>query len=144
MSQDTTQSLWDPALGSSGYPGSGKIQLVKFSPFSSQICLAKLPKPPWDHPVGSQNPSAGVPAGNQVLGCLLQCPKTPCNHFGTLPWGPQAPWVQQNQKYSEFHPFRGPPPKIKVEKPPKTPRKQKNRNSSKMRPLHQKSLLTTI
>ena len=90
VSQDTIQSLWDPAWGSPGHPVSGKIQLVKFSPFSSQICLAKLPKPPWDHLVRPQNPSAGVPAGNQVLGCLLQCPKTPYNHYGTLPWGPQG------------------------------------------------------
>ena len=29
VSQDTTQSLWDPTLGSPGHPGSGKIQLVK-------------------------------------------------------------------------------------------------------------------
>ena len=49
VSQDTTQSLWDPTLGSPGHPGSGKIQLVKFSPFSSQIHLAKLPNPPRDH-----------------------------------------------------------------------------------------------
>ena len=34
MSQDTIQSLWDPTLGSPGHPGSGKIQLVKFSLFS--------------------------------------------------------------------------------------------------------------
>ena len=76
VSQDTTQSLWDPTVGSPGHPGSGKIQLVKISPFSSQICLAKLPKPPQDPLVRPQNPSAGVPAGNQLLGCLLQCPKT--------------------------------------------------------------------
>ena len=43
-----------------------------------------------------QNPSAGVPAGNQMLGCFLQCPKTPYNQHGTLPWGPRAPWVWQN------------------------------------------------
>ena len=90
VSQDTTQSLWDPTLGSQGHPGPGKIQLFKFSPFSSQFCLAKLPKPPRDHLVRPQNPPAGVPAGNQVLGCLLQCPKTPYNHYGTLPWGPQG------------------------------------------------------
>ena len=83
--QDTIQSLWDPILGSPWHPGSGKIQLLKFSPFSSQFCLTKLPKPPRDHLVRPQNPSAGVPAGNQVLGCLLQCPKTPYNHYGTLP-----------------------------------------------------------
>ena len=70
VSQDTTQSLWDPTLGSPGHPGSGKIQIVQFSPLSSQICLAKLPKPPRDHLVRPQNPSAGVPAGNQLLGCL--------------------------------------------------------------------------
>ena len=87
-SQDTTQSLWDPTLGSPGHPGSGKIQLVKISPFSSQNCLAKLPKPPQDHLLRPQNLSAGVPAGNQVLGCLLQCPKTPHNQYGALPWGP--------------------------------------------------------
>ena len=90
VSQDTTQSLWGPTLGSPRHPESSKIQLVKFSPFSSQICLAKLPKPPWDHLVRPQNPSAGVPADNQVLGCLLQCPKTPHSHYGTLPWGPQG------------------------------------------------------
>ena len=63
MSQDTIQSLWDPTLGSPGHPGSGKIQLVKFSPVCSQICLAKLPKPPRDHLARPQNPSASVPAG---------------------------------------------------------------------------------
>ena len=35
-----------------------------------------------------QNPSPGVPAGEQVPGCLLQCPRTPHNHYGTPPWGP--------------------------------------------------------
>ena len=90
LSQDTTRSLWDPTMGSPGHPGSGKIQLVKFSLFSSQICLAKLPKPPRDHRVRPQNPSAGVPAGHQVLGSLLQCPKTPHNNYGTLPWGLQG------------------------------------------------------
>ena len=90
VSQDTTQSLWDHTLGSPGHPGPGKIQLVKFSSFSGKICLAKLPRPPRDHLLRPQNPSAGVPAGNQVLGCLLQSPKTPHNHYGTLPWGPQG------------------------------------------------------
>ena len=88
VSQDTTQSLWDPTLGSPGHPGSGKIQLVRFSLFSSQICLTKLPKPPRGHPVRPRNLSAGVPAGDQVLGCLLQCLKTPHNQYGALPWGP--------------------------------------------------------
>ena len=90
VSQDTTQSLWDPTLGSPGHPGSGKIQRFRFSPVSSQICLAKLPKPPRDHLVRPQNPSAGVPTGHQVLGCLLQCPKTPHNQYGALPWAPQG------------------------------------------------------
>ena len=144
VSQDTTQSVWGPTLGSPGTFGSGKIEknrefhplwgprkkyksksppnpqkckkskfrkndavsskishynhmanllrltgeLVKFSPFSSQICLAKLPNPPQDHLVRPQIPSAGVPAGHQVLGCLLQCRRTPHNHYGALPWGP--------------------------------------------------------
>ena len=96
VSQDTTQSLWDPTLGSPGHPGSGKIQPVKFSPFSSQICFAKLPKSPRDHLARPQNPSAGVPAGHQVLGRLLQCPKTPHNQYGALPWGPPGTWVRQN------------------------------------------------
>ena len=98
VSQDTKQSLWDPTLGSPGHPGSGKNQLVKSSPFSSQICLTKLPKPPRDHLVRPQNPSAGVPAGDQVLGCLLQCPKTPYNHYGTLPWGPLGTLVSATSK----------------------------------------------
>ena len=89
VSQDTTQSLWDPTVGSPGHPGSSKIQLLKFSPVSSQnFCLANLPKPPRDHLVRPQNPSAGVAAGHQVLGCFLQCPKTPYDHYGTLRWDP--------------------------------------------------------
>ena len=56
VSQDTVQSLWDPTLGSPGHPGSVKTRIVKNSPFSSQICLAKLPKAPRDHLVRPQNP----------------------------------------------------------------------------------------
>ena len=33
MSQDTTQSLWDPTVGSLGHPGSSKTQLSPFSCF---------------------------------------------------------------------------------------------------------------
>ena len=41
LSQDTTQLLWDPTLGSPGHPGSGKSQLGKKSPFSSQMYPTK-------------------------------------------------------------------------------------------------------
>ena len=53
-----------------------------------------------------QNPSAGVPAGNQVLGCLLQCPKIPHNYYGTLPWGPQGTLVRQNPTCKIFTVFQ--------------------------------------
>ena len=97
VSQDTTQSLWDPTVGSSGHPGSGKIQLVKFSPFSSQICLTKLPKPPRDHLARPQNPSAGVPAGHQVL-ASYSVPRHYTISMGPYHDVPRAPWVRQNRK----------------------------------------------
>ena len=124
VSQDTTQSLWDPTLRSPGHLGSGKIQLVKFSPFSSQICLAKLPKPSRDHLARPQNPSAGVSAGHQVLGCLLQCPKTPHNHYGALPWGPPGTLGPAKLKKPRIPPIPGSPKKTQV-KNPNTPQKVK-------------------
>ena len=105
VSQDTTQSLWDPTIGSPGHPRSGKIQLVKFSLFSSQIFLTKQPKPPQDHLVRPLNPSAGVPAGHQVLGCLLQCPKTPHNQYGALPWDPQGTLCLAKSKEPQISPI---------------------------------------
>ena len=130
--------------GSPGHPRSGKIQLVKFSPFSSQICLTKMPKPQQDHLVPPQNPSAGVPAGHQVLGCLLQCPKTPHNQYGALPWGPPGTLGPAKSKTPRISPIPGSPKRTRV-KNPKNPQKvKKNRNSAKMRPFHQKKLLTTI
>ena len=35
----------------------------------------------------AQTPSAGVPAGNQVLVCLRQCSRTPQNHYGNPNFG---------------------------------------------------------
>ena len=116
VSQDTTQSLWDPTLGSPGHTGSGKIQLVKFSRFCSQICLAKLPKPPRDHLARPQNPSVGVSAGHQVLGCLLQCPKTPHNQYGALPWGPPGTLGPAKSKKTRISPILG-SPKTQVKNP---------------------------
>ena len=98
VSQDTIQSLWDPTMGSPGHPGSGKIQHVKFSPFSSQICLAKLPKTPRD----------------QVLGCLLQCPKTPHNQYGALPWGPLGTLGPAKSKIPGISPISGSPKKTHI------------------------------
>ena len=80
-----------------------------FSPFSSKIRLTILPKLPnllQGHLVRPQNPSAGVPAGNQLLGCVPQCPKTPHNHYGNLPWGPRAPRVRQNPTCKIFTVFQ--------------------------------------
>ena len=85
LSQDTTQSLWDPTVGSPGHPGSSKTQLGKISPFSSQGCPTKRARSGFWRPL---NPPAGVPAGKQTLGCRLQCPRTPHNQYGTPPWGP--------------------------------------------------------
>ena len=117
VSQHTTQSPWDPILRSTGHPGSDKIQLVKFSPFSSQICLAKLPKPPRDHLALPQSPSAGVLAGHQVLGCLLQCPKMPHNQYGALPWGPPGTLGPAKSKNQRISPILGSPKKTQVKNP---------------------------
>ena len=126
VSQDTTQSLCDPTLGSPGHPGWGKIQLAKFSTFSSQICLAKLPKTPRNDLVRTQSPSAGVPEGHQVLGCLLQCPKTPHNQYGTLPWGPLGTSGPAKSKKLRISPILGSSKKTRHKsKPPKTPKKSK-------------------
>ena len=65
-SQDSTQSLWDPTVGSLGHPGSGKTQLGKISLFSSRICPTKrahqraqrffaTPKPARRGPCGQTN-----------------------------------------------------------------------------------------
>ena len=143
-SQDTIQSLWDPTLGSPVHLGSGKIQLVKFSPSSSQICLTKLPKPLQDHLVQPQNPSVGFPAGNQLLGCFLQCPKTPHNQYGALPWGPRGALGPAKSKKPQISPIAGSPKKTQVKNPRNPQKAKKNRNSAKMRPFHQKFLLTTI
>ena len=123
----------------------GPAKLVKFSLFFSQICLTKLPKPPRVHPVQPQNSSAGGPAGNQVLGCLLQCPKTPHNQYGALTWGPLGTLGPAKLKQNhEFHPFRGPRKKHKSKSPEKRKNAKKNRNSAKMRPFHQTFLPRTV
>ena len=57
--------------------------------------------------LAAQNPSAGVPAGNQVLGCRLQCPRTPHNHYGTPPWGPLGTLDLEKSKKSLFSPVSG-------------------------------------
>ena len=54
-----------------------------------------------------QNPPAGVPAGKQVLGCRLQCPRTPQDQYGTPPWGPLGTLGLAKPKKSRFSPISG-------------------------------------
>ena len=85
LSQDTTQSLWDPTVGSPGHPGSGKTQLGKFHHFPAKIAPPNARAGTRSSFWRPQNPPAGVPAGKQTLGCRLQCPRTPHNQYGTPP-----------------------------------------------------------
>ena len=199
VSQDNTQTLWDPTLGSMEHHGSVKCELCEFHPFPAKIASQNCPNCCGAVLRGPQNWFMGVPARKKVLGGLLYCPMTPHNHYGTLRWGPQgtvdpaksklkkihcfpakfafqncqnrhgtilcdpkthlqgsllatncldasysvpgchtismgpylgvprAPWVRQNQKYSEFHPFWGPRKKYKSKSPPKPPQFKKNK-----------------
>ena len=102
LSQDTTQSLWDPTVGSPGHPGSGEIQRkkiyhfpAKFTP-SNARAGARLVGHIWWGTLRPRNP----PAGKRTLGCLLQCPKTPQNQYGTPPWGPRGTLVLAKSKTS--------------------------------------------
>ena len=66
VSHDTTQSLWDPIVGSRGHPGSGKIQLFpksKFSPFPSQICPTKHARRRAQRFFATPKPACGGPCG---------------------------------------------------------------------------------
>ena len=139
VSQDTTQSLWDPTLGSPGHPGSGKIQLVKFSPFLAKFALQNCQN---RHGTILCDPKTRL----QAIKCLDASYSVPRRHtisMGPYHGVPQAPWVRQNRKNREFHPFRGPRKKTS-QKPRKPPKSQKNRNSAKMRLFHQTFLLRTI
>ena len=121
--QDNTQTLWDPTLGSPGHPGSGKIQLVKFSPLSSQICLAKLPKPPWDHLVRPQTRLRGGPCKQPSA----WMPPTVSHDATQSLWGPTmgsprhsgSGKIEKTTNYTHF----GVPKKNTSQKP------QKRRNS---------------
>ena len=106
VSQDTTQSLWDPTLGSPGHPGSGKIQLIKFSLFSSQFCLTELPKPPEDHLVRPQNPSAGSLRATKCLDASYSVPRHHTITMGLYLGAPRVPWVRQNPTCKIFTIFQ--------------------------------------
>ena len=62
----------------------------------------------------TENLSAGVPVGNQVLGCLLHCPKTPHNQYGALPWGPPGTLGPAKSKIPRISPIPGSPKKTQV------------------------------
>ena len=128
VSQDTTQSLWDPTLGSPGHLGSGEIQ-----PSSSQICHTKLPKPPGDHLVDPKTRLLGSLWATKCLDASYSVPRHHTISMGPYHGVPWAPWVQQNRKKPRISPISGSQKKTQV-KNPKTPRKSKNRNSAKMRP----------
>ena len=88
--QGATQSLWDPTLGSTRHPGSGKIKNIPNFSLTRPKCPAKRVRRRALRFFATPKPVCGVPAGNQVLGCLLQCPRTPHNHCGAPPWVPQG------------------------------------------------------
>ena len=68
LSQDTTQSLWDPTVGSPGHPGSRKSQLGKISLFSSQICPIKRARRRAQRVFTTPKPACGGPCGQKSAG----------------------------------------------------------------------------
>ena len=115
---------WDP--WSTGGPS--KSNFVNFALFCltpSQNALPNAPNGARGVFLRPQNRSPGVPAGNQVLGCLLQCPRTPHNHYGTPPWGPSGTRGAAKSKKSRNSPVSGSTKKAQVKKPSKIPKTQK-------------------
>ena len=107
-------------MGSPGHPGSGKLQLVKFSPFSSHICIAKLPKPPRDHLVRPQTRLRGPLRETKCLDASYSVPRHYTISVGPYHGVPRAPWVWQNPTCKTFTVFQPNLP-YKTAQPPTGP-----------------------
>ena len=104
VSKDNTETLWDPTLGSMEHHGSVKIELCEFCPFSAKFALQNCPNSCGTVLRGPKNRSVGVPAGEKVIKSLLECPKEPHNHYGTLPWGPWGTLDRAKSKILQISP----------------------------------------
>ena len=109
VSQDTTQSLWDPTVGSPGHPGSGKSQLGKISPFSSQIHPTKRARRRAQLFLATPKPACGGPCGQTST----RMPPTVPQDTTQCVWDPTLgslghPGSGKIKKIADFTRFRGP------------------------------------
>ena len=111
--------------GPQGTPGPTKPNLAVFTRLGGKVGWENCPTVRRAVLRGPQNCFTGVPAGNQVLQCLLQCPRTPHNHYGTPPWGPSGTRGPAKSKKSRNLPVSGGLKKTQVENPPKAQNPQK-------------------
>ena len=96
--------------------GSIKSELCEFHHFPAKFAPHNCPKCCGTVLRRPQNWFTGVPARKKVLGGLLYCPKTPHNHYGTLPWGPQGTLDPAKANWEKIHRF--PPQTDKSPRPP--------------------------
>ena len=114
---------WGPE-GTLGPAKSNFFQNPNFHRFPAKFALPNARAGARGVFLRPQNPSPGVPAGKQVLGCLLQCPRTPHNHYGTPPWGPLGTLGPAKPEKSRISPVSGPRKKHKCPATLKRPKSQ--------------------
>ena len=121
---------WGPE-GTLGPAKSNFFQNPNFHRFPAKFALPNAHAGARSVFLRPQNPPAGVPAGKQVLGCRLQCPRTPQGQYGTPPWGPLGTLgLAKSKKIAIFGHFRGPEKNTSAS----NPRRPENRIKSEIPP----------
>ena len=132
------------------YLGVPRAPWVRQNP-TCRIFTVFQPNMPYKTAKTSTGPSCATPkpvCGGPCGPPSAWMPPTMSQNATHSVWGPtmgspRHPGSSKIEKTANFTQF-GSPKKIQVEKPPKTPKMQKHQNSAKMRPFHQKKMLTTI